>query len=110
MTATTDDRRPTTDSAQRLAITPPPLCDFNTKLLSTKQRRALLLCGLPQRLYRQSGNRYGRHPSVVAYDTVIEMVGLGLFRIDRNTGPHPFPVLTGAGRQVRAVLMERKRK
>lgn len=103
-----DYERPSLVTA-RPVINTPPLCDMDPKLLSPRQRKALDLMSR-MRLYRGANKRYGRHPSMVGADIVMSLVGLGLARIERNTGPQPYPLLTGAGRTVLDVIEQRREK
>ncbi|MCW5697942.1 MAG: hypothetical protein KIS96_14575 [Bauldia sp.] len=82
---------------------------INPKMLSRQQLRALDILGAGHRLYRRRGY-WGDSPHRVSLDVAGSLQGLGLTRIDRTTGPHPFPVLTGAGRDVFAVIEQRRQR
>lgn len=78
-------------------------------MLSDQQKKALGLVARPARMYRIQGG-YGHHPWRITLAVASSLTAIGLVKIDRTTGPHPFPVLTGSGRTLLAVIEERRRR
>lgn len=77
-------------------------------MLSSTQRKALALIA-SRRLHRMVGG-WGVKPYRVSLDVVNSLIGLSLVRIDRFSDRHPFPVLTGAGRDLLDVIEARRRR
>jgi len=83
------------------------LADFNPKLLSRQQKRAIALLDARKVLNRSSGG-YGHSPDKVTLDVANSLIALGLARVDR-TGRNPRLDLTGSGRLVASVSLQGRR-